>query len=194
MPSPAAGRVSEVLVEVGTTVSVGTVLARIATGAQPGEAAAGEAREAAAEQPAAERVPGGTQATTQAEAATAPDPEPAPAAVPPQRPGPREPGARRRYSPVVTRMAAEHDIDLSAIRGTGRGGRVRKQDVLAHLANGDSGAPAAPEPPLHIESPYRPEPPAAAPAAPAPEARPAPSEPPPAAGRCRACAGRSAST
>ncbi|MBV9414763.1 MAG: 2-oxo acid dehydrogenase subunit E2 [Solirubrobacterales bacterium] len=65
----------------------------------------------------------------------------------------------RRYSPVVQRIAAEHGIDLSQVAGTGRGGRVRKQDVLAFL---DS-TPGA-EPPLHIESPYRPEPVAPAPA------------------------------
>jgi 2-oxoglutarate dehydrogenase E2 component (dihydrolipoamide succinyltransferase) len=57
--------------------------------------------------------------------------------------------ARRRLSPVVQRIAAEHGIDLDAVTGTGRDGRVRKQDVLA-LVHGD--------PPLHIESPYRPDP------------------------------------
>jgi pyruvate/2-oxoglutarate dehydrogenase complex dihydrolipoamide acyltransferase (E2) component len=62
----------------------------------------------------------------------------------------------KRYSPVVMRMAAEHDIDLSQIEGTGRGGRVRKQDVLAYLENG---APS--EAPMHIESPYKPDEPAA---------------------------------
>ena len=45
---------------------------------------------------------------------------------------PARPGGRR-YSPVVMRMAAEHDLDLERIEGTGRGGRVRKQDVLAYL-------------------------------------------------------------
>jgi 2-oxoglutarate dehydrogenase E2 component (dihydrolipoamide succinyltransferase) len=59
----------------------------------------------------------------------------------------------RRYSPVVQRVAAEHGIDLAQIRGTGRGGRVRKQDVLALVES----APAT-EPPMHIESPYRPDP------------------------------------
>jgi pyruvate/2-oxoglutarate dehydrogenase complex dihydrolipoamide acyltransferase (E2) component len=69
---------------------------------------------------------------------------------------------------VVQRIAAEHGIDLSQVSGTGRGGRVRKQDVLAFLES----APAE-EPPLHIESPYRPEP-----AAPAPGPAPAPARPP----------------
>jgi pyruvate/2-oxoglutarate dehydrogenase complex dihydrolipoamide acyltransferase (E2) component len=56
----------------------------------------------------------------------------------------------------VMRVAAEHGIDLSVIPGTGRGGRVRKQDVLAYLENGAAGV--SEEPPLHIESPYRPDP------------------------------------
>jgi 2-oxoglutarate dehydrogenase E2 component (dihydrolipoamide succinyltransferase) len=55
------------------------------------------------------------------------------------------------------RMAAEHDLDLEQIEGTGRGGRVRKQDVLAYLENGGGAA----EPPMHIESPYKPDAPAA---------------------------------
>jgi pyruvate/2-oxoglutarate dehydrogenase complex dihydrolipoamide acyltransferase (E2) component len=58
-------------------------------------------------------------------------------------------------------MAAEHGLDLSQIEGTGRGGRVRKQDVLAFLEGDGGGAAetaATPEPPLHIESPYRHEP------------------------------------
>ena len=73
----------------------------------------------------------------------------------------------RRYSPVVQRIAAEHGIDLSQVPGTGRGGRVRKQDVLAFVE-----ASPVEEPPLHIESPYRPEP--VLPPAPAPAAAAAP--------------------
>jgi 2-oxoglutarate dehydrogenase E2 component (dihydrolipoamide succinyltransferase) len=72
----------------------------------------------------------------------------------------------------VQRIAAEHGIDLDSVSGTGRNGRVRKQDVLA-LVEGN-GQPAPAESPLHIESPYRadPEPvPAARPAA-APSAAP----------------------
>ncbi|MDQ3609048.1 MAG: 2-oxo acid dehydrogenase subunit E2, partial [Actinomycetota bacterium] len=66
--------------------------------------------------------------------------------------GTRDPGdgARRRLSPVVQRIAAEHHIDLSQVEGTGRDGRIRKQDVLARVEKGQA--------PLHTESPYRPEP------------------------------------
>jgi pyruvate/2-oxoglutarate dehydrogenase complex dihydrolipoamide acyltransferase (E2) component len=66
-----------------------------------------------------------------------------------------------RYSPVVQRIAAEHGIDLGAVVGTGRDGRVRKQDVLALV--GTNGAEPA-EAPMHIESPYRPDPEPIAPA------------------------------
>jgi pyruvate/2-oxoglutarate dehydrogenase complex dihydrolipoamide acyltransferase (E2) component len=137
--SPATGRVREILVPVGETVEVGTVMARIATDAKPGEAHASE------------------QAPPAAAAATA-------AATPPEAaPAPRRNGAagrsspgERRYSPVVQRIAAEHDIDLARVEGTGRDGSVRKQDVLAAVEAGS--AAATPEPPLHIESPYRPDP------------------------------------
>jgi pyruvate/2-oxoglutarate dehydrogenase complex dihydrolipoamide acyltransferase (E2) component len=96
----------------------------------------------------------------------APAPAPAPSATP--APGRRSENGQRRYSPVVQRIAAEHDIDLSDVVGTGRDGRVRKQDVLALV--GVNGAEPA-EAPMHIESPYRPDPPAPAPApAPAPVA------------------------
>src|SRR5215218_2835323 len=124
--APASGRVQEVIVEVGTTVDVGTVLARIATDAKPGEAHVSENDEPEAQE------------------------------AKPAAPARRE-GGPRRYSPVVQRIAAEHGIDLEQVEGTGRGGRVRKQDVLAFLEDG--GAPE--QPPMHIESPYRPDEPAA---------------------------------
>jgi pyruvate/2-oxoglutarate dehydrogenase complex dihydrolipoamide acyltransferase (E2) component len=163
VPAPVSGVVAEILVDVDQTVEVGVVMARIATGDGAVES------EPAAVSPAPSEP---------AEAAPPPS-QPAAAAVPaPSRPAPgpasgpgRSDAPGRRYSPVVSRIAAEHGIDLSAVQGTGRGGRVRKQDVLA-LVNGNGHAPAAEEPPLHIESPYRPDPPAA-PDAPASPAAPA---------------------
>ncbi len=131
--APATGRVQELIVDVGTTVEVGTVLARIATDARPGEPHVSEAEPEAEQEPAA--------------AADAPA---------------RESRGPRRYSPVVMRIASEHGIDLDRVEGTGRGGRVRKQDVLAFLENGDGDGGGGEEAPMHIESPYRPDEPAPA--------------------------------
>ncbi len=171
LPSPAAGRVTEILVEVGTTVDVGTVLARIATDAKPGEAHASEGTPPTSEAAAA-------KGDTPQESTSSPAPEPG-TATPDDAPVRRSAGngnGSRRYSPVVQRIAAEHDVDLDRVEGTGRGGRVRKQDVMAFIESGGAGE----DPPLHIESPYRPDEPApaAAPAAaqapPPPAAAPAP--------------------
>jgi pyruvate/2-oxoglutarate dehydrogenase complex dihydrolipoamide acyltransferase (E2) component len=152
VPSPASGVVAEILVPVDTTVDVGTVLARIATaGGGDGDGVAMDAPPAA-EMDAAADEPGEVSPDT-----TAPDPTKAQATDTPPLPGGNGASAgSRRYSPVVQRIASEHGVDLDQVPGTGRGGRVRKQDVLAFV---ESGAPA--DAPLHIESPYRPEPVAA---------------------------------
>jgi len=157
--SPATGRVQEVLVEVGATVEVGTVMARIATDAKPGEAHASESSAASASSDGTSEADAAMTAegdagelqgdTAQSHAGTA------------QRgsPAARRSGARR-YSPVVMRIAEEHGIDLEQVEGTGRGGRVRKQDVLAYMESGGNGD-GAEQPPMHIESPYKPDAPAA---------------------------------
>jgi pyruvate/2-oxoglutarate dehydrogenase complex dihydrolipoamide acyltransferase (E2) component len=154
--SPATGRLQEVLVDVGATVEVGTVLARIATDARPGEPHASEGNGSASSQGTSEaaaalEAPGDAGElqgdTAEEHAGTA------------QRGSPEaRRGGPRRYSPVVMRIAAEHGIDLEQVEGTGRGGRVRKQDVLAFL---DDGGGRPEPPPMHIESPYRPDAPAA---------------------------------
>jgi len=190
--SPATGRVGEIVVQVGETVDVGTVLARIATDARPGEAhrsenshqgnasaGAGAAATGTGEATAALEAPGAA-GELQGDTTEAVNEGSAQAAA-----GRRGAGGARRYSPVVRRIAAEHGIDLERVQGTGRGGRVRKQDVLAVL--GAAATPeAAPEPPMHIESPYRPDAPVPprprAPrfgAPPEPEPAPAPAAPPP---------------
>ncbi len=156
--APASGRVQEVLVDVGATVDVGVVLARIATDAKPGEPHASEsASGGTSEAEVALEAPGDagdlsgdlSGDTTGTHAGTA------------QRgsPAARRSGTRR-YSPVVMRIAAEHGIELERVEGTGRGGRVRKPDVLAYLESGGNGG-AATEAPMHIESPYKPDAPVA---------------------------------
>ena len=147
--APASGRLEEIRVEVGETVEVGTVLALIATDAKPGEPHVSESSstEGTSEAEVAVEAAGDAgelqgDTAAQAESGSA------------QEGAARRPAGPRRYSPVVMRMAAEHQLDLEKIEGTGRGGRVRKQDVLAYLA-ADGGAPE--EPPMHIESPYKPD-------------------------------------
>jgi pyruvate/2-oxoglutarate dehydrogenase complex dihydrolipoamide acyltransferase (E2) component len=162
VPSPASGVVTEILVEPETTVPVGAVLARIAAGdggaAAVPEPPAPQPDALTHDAPAAPSHDAPAAPSHDAPAAPSHDAPAAPTHDAPESGGSNgdgleapEPNGSRRYSPVVRRIAAEHGVDLSQISGSGRGGRVRKQDVLAFL---ESGAPAAP---LHIESPYRPE-------------------------------------
>ncbi len=149
IPSPAAGRLVEICVQIGVTVDVGVTLARIATDVPASPANGAPASGPPAPGP---RVPG------------PPPPHARPPSSPPAaRPSPpstaRSGAAARRYSPVVQRIAAEHDVDLDLIEGTGREGRVRKQDVMAVVEARGAAFPPPPsssEPVLHSESPYRP--------------------------------------
>jgi 2-oxoglutarate dehydrogenase E2 component (dihydrolipoamide succinyltransferase) len=174
IPAPASGRLVEILVQVGVTVNVGVTLARIAAGADrsaslapasapvaaraaPSAAPALPPRVAPAAVPAA-RAPARPAPPPAAQVARPASPAAAHAAARPASvPPPRSRGTRH-YSPVVQRIAEDHDVDLEAIEGTGRDGRVRKQDVMAYVeAHGGAQAGAAPsEPALHSESPYRP--------------------------------------
>jgi pyruvate/2-oxoglutarate dehydrogenase complex dihydrolipoamide acyltransferase (E2) component len=126
-PAPVAGTLAEILVEVGETVEVGTVLGRIATNGEV------------------------TAAAPEAASADEEGDAPVPIAAAKELSGA---GAEVRSSPVARRIAAEHGIDLAAVPGTGRGGRVTKKDVLARI----EGAVASSEPALHSDSPYRPDP------------------------------------
>jgi 2-oxoglutarate dehydrogenase E2 component (dihydrolipoamide succinyltransferase) len=66
-----------------------------------------------------------------------------------------EPDRSGVISPVVQRIASEHDVDLTNVKGTGIGGRIRKKDLLAYIEARQAGETQ--EPVLHTESPYRPE-------------------------------------
>jgi pyruvate/2-oxoglutarate dehydrogenase complex dihydrolipoamide acyltransferase (E2) component len=156
VPAPVSGRLKEVLVSVGETVDVGTVLATVETGGGADGRPAGDSEEADV----------GDGASGEVETA--------------ERPAPAEDGGDGRappVTPVVRRMADEHDLDLSLIEGSGRRGRVTKKDVLAFLRRREEAEPAPareekPPPALHMESPYREE----APPDSAPEAAPPPEE------------------
>jgi 2-oxoglutarate dehydrogenase E2 component (dihydrolipoamide succinyltransferase) len=162
IPSPIAGVLKEIKVNEGQTVPIQTVVAVIDAG-DGGAAAAAPAPVAKEEKPAA--PPQQVEAPVPAaRPTTAPPPPPARAAEPPAAPPmPARPtGERIRSSPLVRKIAREHNIDLATVPGTGAGGRVSKQDILAAIAGGGAGAaPAA-----------RPGAPPAAPAAPGAVAHP----------------------
>jgi 2-oxoglutarate dehydrogenase E2 component (dihydrolipoamide succinyltransferase) len=165
VPSPASGIVTQILVPEGETVEVGTKLAVIG-----GEAGAPAPEPEAPPEPATAEAAAEAQAASSAEtpapaAAPEPAPEPAPAPQPAATPTNGEQDAKSFVSPVVARIAAEHDVDVSSVSGTGRGGRVTKKDILQFVESGAAAAPPA-------------EAPAPAPAA-APEPAPAPAEAPP---------------
>ncbi len=154
IPSPAAGTLSEVLVEEGATVGINTVVARIA-----------EEGEAAAAKPAA---PAGKAAAAPAPVAAAPVAAPAPSPVevpapPAEKPAAEEPAAEVSgpLSPLVRKMARENNIDLSRVKGTGAAGRITKQDVEAYMAQG---APVALAPATPAVAPVAAKPTAAPPA------------------------------
>ena len=152
VPSPATGVVSEILVQEGETVAVGTVLARL--GGEGAAAAPAAPPPEPATQPAADAS---AAAATESEAQPV-EPTPAPAASAPAAPSEN---GKSFVSPVVARIAAEHGIDPAQVPGTGSGGRVTKKDIQAFIdAGGPAAAPAAPAAP----APAAPAAPAAAPA------------------------------
>jgi 2-oxoglutarate dehydrogenase E2 component (dihydrolipoamide succinyltransferase) len=141
IPAEQAG-VLRILKQEGATVAVGEVVARIEDGAAAASSGApATATAPSAPAPAASERRAGSEGSDEKvarpnlEAAAESDtPVPAPAA---RRVGP--------LSPAVRRLVEEHDLDPAAIRASGRGGRLTKEDVLAHLEG--RGAPAAAPPP-----------------------------------------------
>jgi 2-oxoglutarate dehydrogenase E2 component (dihydrolipoamide succinyltransferase) len=191
VPSPGTGVVQQILVQEGETVDVGTRLAVIgAPGAAPAESSDGAApaAEAAPPEPATAEAAAESEAAASAETPTPQEPETAPAEPPTPAAAPAEPGAngdgKSFVSPVVARIASEHGVDVSQVRGTGRGGRVTKKDILGFVESGGEAAqpaaeaappqPEAAAPAAPAEAPTQPSPP---PEAPAPEQ---PAQPPPA--------------
>jgi 2-oxoglutarate dehydrogenase E2 component (dihydrolipoamide succinyltransferase) len=169
IPSPAAGTLSEILVEEGKTVGINTIVARIdeaGTGAKP------KAEEPAAPPPPQVEAPK-TPAPPQAEAPKAATPVPAPAEPTPEAPSAAETPADPAgpLSPLVRKLAREHNIDLGRVKGTGAGGRITKYDVEAYVSQvgAQPVAPPVAAPPA----------PASQPAAPPPVPQPVVSAPPP---------------
>lgn len=147
IPSPASGTLLRLLVPEGTTVQAGTVLAWIG---DPGETLPGITSPRKGEAGSTPAPRPEEAVTVRAPAAEAPKPEAAPAEIPvapgAQAAQPARPDRPLGFiSPVVARLAKEHNLDLSRVNGTGAGGRITKQDVLAYLEKQPS-APTAEEP------------------------------------------------
>ena len=122
IPSPASGVILRILVPAGKTVDAGTILAYIG---QPGEEV-GESGSRGA-----------------GEAALRPSVFASSSVVPAAKPS-----GRAFVSPVVARIAAEHDVDVDQVPGTGMGGRVTKKDILAFVEMGITEPVAPPSAPL----------------------------------------------
>jgi len=158
IPAPASGVLRDIKVGEGNTVQVNTVVGTIAG---DGEASAAPAPAAAKPAPQPAPAPAKPQAAAPTKAQT---PAPTPAAP---APGEAEEDDHARSSPLVRKIARENNVNLSQVTGTGLGGRITKQDIMAFLERPDaSAAPAASAP-----APARPS------APPAPAAIPAESVP-----------------
>jgi 2-oxoglutarate dehydrogenase E2 component (dihydrolipoamide succinyltransferase) len=171
IPSPVAGTLISITAEEDVTVAVGGELARIGTGATTAPP------KPAPEPPAPPAAPPEPKPAPQA--APPAQPEPAPAPPPPPQPAPQAradsaptaAGAGTPYvTPLVRKLAAENNIDLAEVSGTGVGGRIRKQDVLSAAAKtaaekeGAQKAPAAAAPAAAAPSAAKPSVPTPAPA------------------------------
>jgi 2-oxoglutarate dehydrogenase E2 component (dihydrolipoamide succinyltransferase) len=151
IPSPAAGTLVEIAVEEGQTVEVGTVVGFIET-----------EKGAAASMPSGDGDDGGTtKAKAKSEPADAPatkaakaEPVALPAADGDGGDETADDRLRRRSTPLVRRIAEEHDVDIAAVEGTGRAGRVTKNDIMAYLeTREEEPSPAAAKRPAGTPAP-----------------------------------------
>ncbi|MGH7650017.1 MAG: dihydrolipoamide acetyltransferase family protein [Gemmatimonadaceae bacterium] len=149
IPAPSAGVLAEILVQEGQTVPVQTVVARLETekGAMVG---------AGAPAPAASGARGGPPAL---ESTSAPAEPHHPSTATPSTPSHAGNGGgasggnsledrlRTKSSPLVRKIAAEHGIELTGMRGSGIAGRVTKKDILEFIDGGGASRPAMPSAP-----------------------------------------------
>jgi pyruvate dehydrogenase E2 component (dihydrolipoyllysine-residue acetyltransferase) len=144
IPAPSAGVLKEIKVSEGQTVPIQTVVAVIeAAGAAAAAPAAAPAPPPAQEKAAAPKAAAPASPTPAAPAAA--PAAPPKVSAPPAAPAVRENGQKVRSSPLVRKLAKEHNLDLTEIEGSGAGGRVSKKDILAALES-ESAKPAAPAP------------------------------------------------
>jgi 2-oxoglutarate dehydrogenase E2 component (dihydrolipoamide succinyltransferase) len=160
VPSPIAGVLTEIRVAEGDTVAVGTVIAVVgdasSSGSSPSSPASEPETRTSAKVSEPEPAPAAEPVAQAAPAAAAPAPTapapaqvaPAPAATVPSAPvanvSAASSGASVVLSPVVRKLIAENGLDASRIQGTGPGGRITRDDVVAAIASKGSAPAAAP--------------------------------------------------
>lgn len=145
IPAPESGVLLKILVHEGETVDAGTVIAVIG---QPGEQLPPEIPKKV------DLHAVGTHELAVTTGVPAPESAPAQAEAPERKPDGEGKGRRpRRVSPVVARMAAEYGIDLSQVKGTGKGGRVTKKDLLRYIEQMKAAKPEVPPAPPKEEVP-----------------------------------------
>ena len=157
IPSPAAGTLTEVRFNEGDTVEVNTVVA-VLDGDQAAAASAPAAKPVE-EQPAKVEpppppppAPAPPQQATPPPPPSAPPPPPAPAPAAPVESEAKKDGSaataeelrRTKSSPLVRKIAQEHNVDISKLEGTGLSGRVTKNDILSFIESGTGTSAAAP--------------------------------------------------
>jgi pyruvate dehydrogenase E2 component (dihydrolipoamide acetyltransferase) len=144
IPSPAAGVLTDIKVREGETVGVNTVVATIGQANEVSRAGPAEGGDAI------RGGPGGTApASQQADGASNSAPTPADKAASSITPEQPSGNGRRRSSPLVRRIAKDHNVDIAQISGSGIGGRVTKHDILDYIEEGrvkPARAKAAPTP------------------------------------------------
>ncbi|CPR03531.1 dihydrolipoamide acetyltransferase [Mycobacterium bohemicum DSM 44277] len=174
IPSPVAGVLISITAEEDDVVAVGGELAKIGTGSEAAAPAPPQPKPEPKPQPKPAPAPEPEpQPEAQPKEEAKPEPTPQPAPEPKPQPAQAQPAPQAGDSgtngspyvtPLVRKLAAEHNIDLGTVTGTGVGGRIRKQDVLAVAQKKDepqqAPAPTAPAPAAAKAAP--------APAAPAP--------------------------
>jgi len=171
IPSPSAGVLKEIKIPEGQTVPIQTVVAVIdGSGAAAAAPVPAAASPAPAAKPTAAPAPSVAPATA-AKPAPAPGPVPAvgsaatSAAVPQANGAAASTTERVHSSPLVRRLAKEHNIDLTTLEGTGAGGRITKEDIEAAIAGQSAAAPAASAPAAISAARPTPQPPPPAPVA-----------------------------
>jgi 2-oxoisovalerate dehydrogenase E2 component (dihydrolipoyl transacylase) len=146
LPSPVAGKIEKLLVSEGTTVDVGAEILLVATDGDESGAVEVQPREDAAEGPTEEFPAARTEAQPVVEngekqraVAEARDSGNGRGTV-----EDAETLRSQRSSPVVRRLAEEHEVDISEISGTGTGGRVTKKDIESYIEERGAEREAAP--------------------------------------------------